>query len=155
MKTISKSVILRGLVGVLIGIGISYLVSFFYSVLSGSENFSPVSPYLIEKYGSEMSAVTVQLICSAAIGFVFAGATVIFEFDSWSILKQTIVHFLILSTAFIPAAWFCWWVDHTVRSLAVFCFVFIVIYAVMWIGQEIAGQQKIHSINDKLNRHHQ
>jgi hypothetical protein len=152
VRRIVGTIILRGLVGILIGIGISYIVSFAYSIAGGSGVFMPVSPFLIEKYGTELRSAAVQLACSAAIGFVFAGASVIFNFDTWSILKQTVVHFIVLSTVFLPSAWFCWWVNHTVKSCVVFCMVFIVIYAIMWASQIVAGRCKVRKMNEQLKK---
>lgn len=151
-RNILVTIILRGLVGILIGIGISYIVSFAYSIARGAGIFLPVSPFLIEKYGTELRAAAVQLACSAAIGFVFAGASVIFSFDTWSILKQTVVHFIALSIVFLPSAWFCWWVDHTAISCIVFCIVFVFIYAIIWISQLVAGRCKVRKMNEQLKK---
>ncbi len=47
--------------------------------------------------GNEINAVIVQTILYGILGVGFAASSVIWEIDSWSIVKQTGIYFSIIS----------------------------------------------------------
>ena len=72
---------------------------------------------MINDCGSELNAVILQIILSLAYGAVWGGASVIWEKDNWSILKETIVHLVICSLATFPIAYFSRWMSYDIKEI--------------------------------------
>ena len=89
-----KKILLRGLIGLPVGISIGHLISVITSLIWGGGAYSPCVPELVSSVGNEVGAVLLQTILCAIIGAVFAGASLIWEIERWSIARQTGVYFL-------------------------------------------------------------
>lgn len=92
-----KELISRIAVGLLGGIVICYLITIGISISLGNGIFYPCVPSLVKRFGNEITAVIVQTILSAVLGAGFAGSSLIWEKDDWSILKQTSIYFAIVT----------------------------------------------------------
>ena len=87
-----KKVILRSLIGAPIGLSISFIITLIISVIINKGEYYPVVPQLTALCGNELNAVVIQTICSLLYGAAFGGASVIWEIENWSLLKQTVIH---------------------------------------------------------------
>lgn len=145
-----KKAILRGLLGFPLGVFIGYLITIVISLIYARGYYSPVVPALVRECGSEIGAVVLQFILSGILGAAFAVGSIVWEIDKWSILKQTFVHFLILSLSMLPIAYFTYWMEHSIFGIASYFGIFIVIYAVIWFTQYFIWKQKIKTINNKI-----
>ena len=112
--------------------------------------FYAIVPQLIESTGSELNAVLLQTVCSLLYGAVFAGVSVIWELDNWSILKQTVVHFLVVSVVTMPIAYITEWMHHSALGVIIYFAIFAVIYAFIWFGQYMAIKARINQVNKKV-----
>ncbi|MEE0266297.1 MAG: DUF3021 domain-containing protein, partial [Acutalibacteraceae bacterium] len=113
-------------------------------------NYYPVIPVLVEQLGSEIGAVIFQTICSLLYGAVFGGMSIIWELDNWSILKQTAVHFLVVSTVSLPIAYVNHWMEHTLIGAIVYFAVFAIIYVFIWLSQYLAVKKRVNAMNKKV-----
>ena len=84
-----KGIFVRIFVGLTVGIAISYLITIIISAAIGDGVYYPCVPSLVERYQNELVAVIVQTILSAVLGAGFSAASLIWEKDEWSLLKQT------------------------------------------------------------------
>ena len=100
--------------------------------------------------GNELNAVIIQSLCSLLYGAAFAGASVIWEVESWSLLKQTVLHCIIVSFSTFPIAYCMYWMPHNVLGIAIYIFIFFFIYFFIWFGQYFAMKKKIQAFNDKV-----
>lgn len=100
-----KKAICYGLVGIPIGITISTSISLFISLMIG--DYSPTALSLIEMTGSVLSAALFQYLASGILGFICGFGSAIWQLEHWSILKRTIIHFLLLSITFLPISIVC------------------------------------------------
>ncbi len=146
-----KKIVLRCLLGVPLGIAISYLIMVVISLAVGDGNFYPVTAELASDFGNEMNAVLAQTVCSMLYGAVFAGASVIWETESWSLLCMTVVHLIVVSLVTLPSAWFMRWMSHSIEGIAAYFAIFFGIYAVIWFSQYSTIKKRIRDINDHLN----
>ena len=97
-----KEALLRGLLGVPLGIALGHIISLLASLgLAGGE-FSPCVPSLVQAMGSEVAAVALQTGLSGLLGAAFGAGSVVWSLDHWSLVKQTGVYFLIGSLAMLP-----------------------------------------------------
>ena len=68
----------------------------------------------------------------------------------FSLIKQTITHLLIYSTATFPVAYFLYWMPHNVISILIYYSVFITIYFFIWLISYTKTKITIKKINTKL-----
>ena len=106
-----KELFFRLFIGLLGGVVLSYLITIGISFTIGDGNYYPCVPSLTERFGNEVTAVIVQTVLSAILGAGFAGCSLIWEKDEWSLLKQTSIYFLIVSGFMMVVAYFCEWME--------------------------------------------
>lgn len=147
-----KKILHRSLWGMPIGIAISYLITVVSSAAVGDGAYYPVVPALETALGSEINAVLIQLLCSIFYGAVFAGASVIWEMESWSILRTTITHLLVISIFSFPIAWVMMWIPHNFWGAVIYFAIFFGIYTIIWFSQYVSMKKHIHQLNEQLNR---
>lgn len=146
-----KQAFFRGLIGVPIGITIGYLITIFISLGWGNGYYSPCVPSLEEQMGSEINAVILQTVLCGILGAVFGAISIIWELDSWSIVKQTGIYFLIGSISMMPIAYINHWMEHSIGGFLSYFWIFIVIFIVAWIIQYIVWRQRIKKINESIS----
>lgn len=146
-----KKVILRCLVGAPIGLTISTLIAIIISIAAGDGNFYPVVPELTASCENEINAVVIQSVCSLLYGAAWGGASVIYEYPKWSMLRMTVTHLMICSVLTLPAAYVMWWMPHEVKGIVKYFAIFLAIYVVIWITQFLSMKKKIEQMNNKLN----
>jgi len=125
---VKKELIRRGLHGIPQGIAIGYVIAIIISLVIGDGTFQNVVPELVLQFDSEISAVLAQAIFSAVMGGVFAAASVIWEIDEWSILKQTGIYFCILAVTLFPIAYILHWMERSVGGFLIYFGVFVALY---------------------------
>ena len=117
-----KEAIRRGMSGFPLGVFIGYTITIILSLFWGEGYYWAVVPALVEQCGNEINAVILQFILSGVLGSVCAASSVIWENDNWSILKQTVIHFVIISFTMLPIAYFAHWMDHTFIAIVKYFF---------------------------------
>ena len=127
-----KKIVLRCLAGALFGVAFSYIITIIISLTIGDGNFYPIVPELAADCGSEMNAVLLQMIFSLIYGAAWSGASLIWEQENWSLLRQTVTHLIICSLATFPVAYLLRWMAHTVSGIIIYFSIFAIIYFVIW-----------------------
>ncbi len=146
-----KSIILRCLIGMPIGLAISTVITIIISASIGDGTYYAVVPELSAECGNEIKAVIIQAVCSVLYGAAFAGASAIWETD-WSLTKMTLTHLLICSAATFPIAWLMYWMDHSVSGVLKYFGIFLLIYIVIWITQYSSMKRKIAEMNSRIRK---
>ncbi len=147
-----KKVLLRCLFGAPIGLAIGTVITIIISLTVGDGTYYAVVPELIADCGSEINAVVFQSVLSLIYGAAWAGASVIWENERWSILKQTVIHLIICSAATFPIAYFARWMPHNANGVLLYFGIFVVIYIVIWFSQYSSMKKKVQQINERLNK---
>ncbi len=145
-----KKMILRALLGAPLGMVISMVISIIISLCIGDGNYHAVVPELIEWCGSEINAVMLQYGFSALYGAVWAGASVIWEKDSWSLMRQTVTHLVITSVTTFPVAYLTGWMEHSVKGVMVYYGIFFATYFMIWLFQYLPMKKRIAQFNQKV-----
>lgn len=148
-----KKVLQRTLIGVPIGLTVSMVIAIIISYCVGDGKFYFVTPALISDCGNEINAVLLVTILSLLMGAAFGGASVIWENENWSILRQTVTHLLVCSVFTFPIAFAARWMDHTVWGVLSYIFIFIAIYASIWLSQMMSYKRRLKSINNSIKKH--
>jgi hypothetical protein len=100
--------------------------------------------------GNELSAVILQYVLSGVLGFACALGSAIFEIEHWSIARQTVAHFLLISGSMLPISYVCRWIGPDARSIAVYFGIFGGIYLVIWFILLQYWKRKIRQVNKRL-----
>lgn len=145
-----KTIIVRAIMGIPIGITISYIITICISLGWAEGYYTSCVPQLAEELGSEINAVILQAALSALLGAVFGAASVIWETENWSLLKQSAVYFLIISLAMFPVAYFTYWMEHTIAGAFTYFCIFFLIAAAVWLIQFCFWKSRVKKISDKV-----
>lgn len=147
-----KEFVLRVFIGLLGGIVISYLITIGISLAIGDGSYCPCVPSLIERFGNEVTAIIIQTVLSAVLGAGFAGSSIIWEMDKWSLLKQTSIYFGIVSVLMMTVAYICEWMEHSVKGILSYFAIFLVIFIVVWIVQYLIWKVRISKIKEGIQK---
>ena len=120
MKQLTKTAVLRGLLGVPLGIALGHVISIFSSLNWAGGYFSPCVPAFVESMGSEIAAVALQTALCGVMGAVFGAASVVWNREAWSIARQSVVYFLAAALAMLPIAWVTHWMEHSVAGVVLY-----------------------------------
>ena len=145
-----KEIISRIVVGLMAGIAVSYLITIGISISLCDGNYYPCVPSLAERFGSETTAVIVQTILSALLGAGFAGSSLIWEKDDWSLLKQTGIYFAIVTVLMMTVAYVCEWMEHSVIGALSYFAIFFAIFVIAWVTRYAVWKIRIAKIKKKL-----
>jgi hypothetical protein len=133
-----KIYIKRGIVGFFVGATISYLL-----VISGIPALESVEMTLNGEF------LRIHFLLTSLLGFHLAGSSAVFNQEEWSLLKQTIVHFLCMLPA-IPAAYYLGWMPRTSLGAFTYVIVFLVLYAVQWILSYLYWKKQAKEMGEYL-----
>jgi len=149
-KNLKKEAVKRAIMGFMYGVFIGQTILILESLMARDGNFYPVAASLVELAGTKIGAVIIQYFLTGLIGTTFAATTVLFEIDSWSLLKQTIIHFIITSIVMYIAGFLCGWFPHKLSSTLIWFGIFIVIYVIFWISFSSYYKNKVKKMNEAL-----
>lgn len=147
-----KKVLTRCLLGAPLGIAVSHLITVAISLTVHDGSFYPIVPEAAADFGSELTAVFVQTLCSMLYGAAFAGASVIWDVERWSLLRMTLTHLAVVSLATLPVAWIMRWMPHSVVGIIIYFAIFFGIYTVIWLSQYSAMKKRVQLWNKRLNK---
>lgn len=146
-----KKALLRGLLGVPLGMAMGYLITIVISLGWGQGQYVACMPELTALAGSEAGAVAIQAALCGVLGAAFAMCSVIWDMERWSLLKQSAIYFAITALAMLPVAWVCGWMDHSAGGVALYTGIFAGIFAVAWVTQYMLWRGKIRRLNRRVH----
>lgn len=145
-----KELIKRCLLGAPLGLAISTVITILISLIIADGRYHAVVPELTSEMGSEINAVVLQAVLSLVYGAAWAGASVVWDAEHWSLLKMTLVHLIVTSVATFPIAYFARWMPHDAKGILIYFGIFVVIYVSIWASQYSAMKKKIREMNEKI-----
>ncbi len=145
-----KKTFLRGLLGFPLGLAIGYMITIAISLILADGYYSPCVPELISVTGSEINAVLLQAALCGILGAGFGASSVIWEIESWGLVKQTGIYFLIVSVIMLPVAYVNYWMEHSVKGFLSYFGIFAAIFAVIWIVQYTVNKRRVGKMNQNL-----
>ena len=147
-----KKIILRGLLGISLGITLCHIVTIIISIVIGDGSHLSAIPELVYDFGGELNAVMAQTLLYGLLGAFFAAASVIWEMEHWSIVKQTGMYFLITASAMLPVAYFGHWMERSISGFVIYFAVFVAIFVFMWLVQYAIWRNKIKRMDKKVKQ---
>lgn len=128
-----KKYVSNGLSFAAVGILIGLTLSIIFSYLSGTGIYSPSSEIFVDRFATPLDALLVSIILWGLMGLVFGFGSLIFNIKKWSIVKQTVVNFIVYFIGFAPLAVLAGWFPLTLGSWTTFMVIFCLVYAFCWI----------------------
>ena len=146
-----KTALKRAALGIPLGIAIGYIITICISVGIGDGRYFAYVPELGESLGgSELKAVIVQAALCSLLGAASAGSSVIWELDNWSLAKQSVVFFIILSVVMMPIAYIARWMEHSFIGFVSYFAVFAAFFFVIWLVRYLFWKKKISGLNSDI-----
>jgi hypothetical protein len=150
---IRMAIIKRALLGFPLGIALGTVFMLIESFLYGDGQLYPVAPAMLSWMPSELIATFWQFMLCGILGSSFAGASAFFQIEQWSLAKQTVAHFLVLSVSMTTVSTLCGWnspLGPNLWAAALFMVTFVVLYIIIWIGIFLYWRNWIKKVNSKL-----
>ncbi len=94
-------------------------------------------------------ALMAQLIGSGIYGAIAMGGSVVYEIESWSLLRATVTHYVTTFASFFVVNFLLKWFDGLTVLIA-FLF-FTAAYFIIWIIQYTSWKRQIKRINQELS----
>ena len=125
------SALKRAGIGVLAGMVMGVLVVVVKGFFSGGSLVLP--PSLLAATGSEAGALLAQMLLSGVYGAIPMAGTVLYELDSWGMLKQAVVHFATYTAGFLLIGFCAGWFEPSLTITGIVVGVFAVCHTVIWL----------------------
>ena len=145
-----KQILLRGMLGFPLGLAMGYLITIFISLTVSDGRYYPCVPELAAVMGNEIDAVLLQAVLCGILGAGFGACSVIWQIESWGILKQTGIYFSIISVIMLPTAYVSYWMEHSLKGILSYFGIFVLIFATVWIVQYAAARHNVRKMNETL-----
>ena len=145
-----KQILLRGMLGFPLGLAMGYLITIFISLTVSDGRYYPCVPELAAVMGNEINAVLLQAVLCGILGAGFGACSVIWQIESWGILKQTGIYFSIISVTMLPTAYVSYWMEHSLKGILSYFGIFVLIFATVWIVQYAAARHNVRKMNETL-----
>lgn len=138
-----KEAFKRILFGVPLGIAIGATITLIISVImqggAGGGYYSSME-YYVRGY-----------FISAFIGAVFGGASVIWDIEKWSLLKQTITYFVITIITHLGSALAAKWIPFDIWAILMYVGIYIVLFAIIFVIVYSVQKRRVEEVNKALS----
>ncbi len=99
---------------------------------------------------ADYAALILHLVVSGIIGFIGMGGSLVYDIESWPLLKATVLHYLACMVSFLIASIALSWFTEFLPFFITFI-VMTVVYACIWIGESLHWKKTIREINEELS----
>ncbi len=149
MKDRIKDILIRFIIGVIVGNSIGFVVNIIVSLCIGDGEYLPVMPQLEAIMPNEMSAVMLQTALLGIIGAAFSEASMIFDIARIGFVKQCLIHFAITAVIYVPFVYICYFPNGKNWILIMLANI-IFTYTVNWYAQYRRNCKDVHEINERI-----
>ena len=118
----------------------------------GVVTFIFITFLMIKEIDITASEVWQNMLGSFALGIYFGLGSLIFEYDIWSPLKRTMLHFSLSLIVYFFVALPLEWVPFTLPAVLVTIILFTLVYAINWTGFWIYFKKVEASMNDVVEQ---
>lgn len=147
-----NKIIKRFVLGFIYEVFVAYLITILISLSIGDGNYYGINKGIMNICTTELGAVVFQFVLAGLLGAVFGVTTIFWEIDKWSLAKQTVIHFLVVTTSMLITAYICNWMRHTLASFFCWLGLFVVVYVIAWIICYNSFKRKVQGINKTISQ---
>ena len=125
------------LVRSLIGFSLGMLVGAFTLLICVDDAFMVNRPLVVA-----------HIVCSGIMGLVGNGGAIVYDLESWGIIKATFIHFSVTFMTMIAISEILGWFPH---EILVFVFLgFTAVYVIIWLIEYAIGKKQVKELNRDL-----
>lgn len=133
--------------GFTLGVTIGIFISIFVNFILKTHYFSSPTPQLVLKFGSNL-ATLISVLGYGSIGVFSVVSSLIFENDERSLVKSTLIHFILLQIFLLLIGYlFSWLAYYFILVLPISIFIYLIIW---YLNYKIC-KKEIKSINSSLS----
>lgn len=125
--------IIKSLLGFIIGL----FVGIFFWSLNAETDFG--------------KAFILHLVLSGVLGLLAMGGSVVYDIESWGLLKATVSHYVLVMFDYIVVAILLKWYTR-VSDLLISIVIMTVLYAIIWLFECLVWKKTIREINVELRK---
>lgn len=133
-----KNILARFVIGFVIGVFVGFTI-----ILIMSHKY---------EYNMDLTSYTYTYFTCGILGSVYTVASLIYQKDEWSLIKQTSVHLAITTPFLFMIGWLNGWLQISTISISIFIVIAILIYIIAWIGLYFYWKEEIKKINEELRK---
>lgn len=145
-----KSIISKGLQSLCYAVTINILIGVVLMLAFKNEDFVPVIPEFADRFPSKTMAFGVQCLLIGLTSAAFAAGSGIMEIASWSLVKQSIVYFVVTAAVWLPVSVLCWGFGKYPMTFFSVIGSYLIGYIISWTVQYRICKRNIEQINEKL-----
>ena len=136
-----------GALGALLGMVVGVLVVIAVGFARGGSLALPSA--LLAACGSEAGALLAHMLVSGLYGIVPTAGVVIYEIDSWGLLKQAAVHYASYTVAFEIAGFAAGWFEAP-ADMALIAGIFLASHCIIWVIMYLRYKAAAEELNALL-----
>lgn len=99
-----------------------------------------------------VSEVWMHMLASFILGIYYSLSSFIYEYDGWSPLKKTVIHFSLSIVVYFFIAIPTGWIPLHPLSITIGIAIFILVYVLFWIGYFLYYKKVEATMNEQLNK---
>lgn len=145
-----KKAILRALLSFCVTGMANVFVMLVVSLCMKSDGYVPMLAEFWTLFPSQSMALLTEILLVGVIGAAFGAASVIFEMERLSFLKQGILHFAATTIVWLPISVFVWAVYRYPMAILSMAISYSATYAITWISNAIRIKKMVKEINNML-----
>lgn len=118
----------------------------------GIVTFIALTVLMILQINPPISEIWLYTLSGFLIGIYFGVASFIFEIDTWSPLKKTVIHFSLSIVFYFIIALSVGWIPFTFGAIIISIFIFTGIYCIYWFGYQAHYKRIEADLNKNLQK---
>ncbi|MDD3277337.1 MAG: DUF3021 domain-containing protein [Lachnospiraceae bacterium] len=140
----------RGISSFLYAVAVNVVLGCILMAIRGDSDFLPVLPEFAERFRTPVMGMLIQWLLIGLTSAAFGAWSVLLEIETWSMLKQCVLYFILTSAVWVPVGVICWGLGKYVSSFISVFLSYSVSYIVVWVVQYRNCKQAVAQINQKL-----
>lgn len=137
--------------GVIFGVMIT---AFSATLTYGDGTLHLCSEGLIKAVGDPLTAFTIQAFASGLHGALALGSSAIYEYEKWSLVKVTFIHYITVMISFYTLAFLMrWFVPDEPKEPVIMFFIMTGVYFVIWLSNYISYRAELKKLNRELDEY--
>ena len=107
----------------------------------------------VEYIGDPSRAIIIEILVVGFMGLIDMGSSVVYELESWSALKATVVHYITVMVVYYPIAFYLRWLSPGDTFVNICFFVALTVaYIIIWVVQYLRSKSGVREINRELDK---
>ena len=144
------AILKRAAIGFVMGMVVGVLIVVAKGFYNGGALVLPAN--LLAMTGSESGALLAQMLVSGAFGAIPMVGTVLYELDSWGLLKQAIVHFVSYTPIYVVLGTAMGWFEPTPVTIGVIVGFFAIGHTIIWLIMYLRYRAEVEQLDILLEQ---